>query len=192
MLTVKQVLCTLAHDERIHSAAFIAPKIVVCTGETNSIVLWNVANGEKQTEIKAECLKARVKDMVLVDAPDLDWPYLVLATTTGSIQVWNLNDKDVVAPIAETRITGGSRVTCLSACMTNETSDLPNEEQVEPEPQPAVAEMTQAPPVARPAKVIVQYDQDDSKKRKGKSGSSSRQDNRRKRYRKAIKSFQKL
>lgn len=155
-----EILCKFCHNGRIHASAFASPDLVVAVGEIESIVVWKVSDGKKWKVLKAKCLKARIKDMKLVSIPTFELPYLILTTSIGSIQIWDLNDlnhKLLSGPKAQTIISGGSRCTCLSACLVTDLNCVSKmDKDVESERQ--VIRTKQISQPSSKTRVVVQYD----------------------------------
>ncbi|OQR94892.1 p21-activated protein kinase-interacting protein [Achlya hypogyna] len=153
------LLGVLEHKKKVNTAAFVTNDLVVCGLDDGSFFLHRVSGGIV-AEVRHASLDARIRCMQIVAKPDeTALPFIVLATSKGIVQVWDLADfalegDDLVAanadvqPVASTKMYGSALVTALSAC---KTSHMHGDEEV-PEP---VAEKKPKTKKAPSSKAIV-------------------------------------
>ena len=94
-------------DGKIHAAKFYGQDQVLLAGEFKQVHLWHV-NGSRHQSLQHEKLHARIRQLAVVD------DHCIVATSEGTVQIWNLNNYQLVADTHA----GQSRITCLAATST--------------------------------------------------------------------------
>ncbi|CCI46437.1 unnamed protein product [Albugo candida] len=133
-----ELVGTLKHPKRVHACVFATDDLVVCAGEDKHLYVWNV-DGTLLAKVTHPDLTARIRCIDVIDQEvSSDLPIIVLATSNGTVQIWDLNDlqldsdspfelNESVQPSATTKILNAPRITCLTACASsqNDTADQP-------------------------------------------------------------------
>ncbi|KAJ0408932.1 hypothetical protein P43SY_002811 [Pythium insidiosum] len=125
-----EVIGTLDHTQKIHAAVFATDDYVVCGGEDKAIYVWKTA-GTLVAKITHPELTSRIRCMQVVYPHGEDvLPWIVVATTSGTVQVWDMADIKLdalapeeanadVSPVVSTTLLSKPRLTCLSACLVS-------------------------------------------------------------------------
>nr|CCA20016.1 p21activated protein kinaseinteracting protein putat [Albugo laibachii Nc14] len=131
-----ELIGTLTHPKRMHACVFATDDLVVCAGEDRHIYVWNV-DGTLLAKVTHADLTARIRCIdVIIENESSELPTIVLATSNGTVQIWDLNDlqldsefplesNEAAQPAATTMILNAPRITCLTACVSlqNDTAD---------------------------------------------------------------------
>ncbi|KDO20223.1 hypothetical protein SPRG_14469 [Saprolegnia parasitica CBS 223.65] len=153
------LLAVLEHKKKVNTAAFATSDLVVCGLDDGSFYIHR-ASGGVVAEVKHASLDARIRCMQIVAKPDESaLPFIVLATSKGVVQVWDLadftlNGDDTVAanadvqPVVSTKMYGSALVTALSAC---KTSHAHGDEEV---PEPIVEKKPKAKKAASTKDIV--------------------------------------
>jgi hypothetical protein len=137
---------TLEHPQRIHAAAFASDDLIVCAGEDKTLYVWKVTSttggGQLVAKVTHKDLDMRIRclQIVQVEKDTKKLPLVVVATSNGVVQVWDLEDLKLdalapeesnanVQPMASTKLLSKARLTCLSVCVAS----APVEERIKPQ-----------------------------------------------------------
>ncbi|TMW58532.1 hypothetical protein Poli38472_010091 [Pythium oligandrum] len=125
-----EVVGMLEHSDKVHAAVFATDEYVVCGGEDKCIYVWK-ATGSLVAKVTHADIISRIRCMEVVYARGAEeLPWIVVASSSGAVQVWDLADftfddespeeanKDVT-PLVSTTLLSKPRVTCLSACVAS-------------------------------------------------------------------------
>ncbi|RHY84348.1 hypothetical protein DYB37_010172 [Aphanomyces astaci] len=133
----------LEHKKKVHTAAFATNDLVVLG--TDDGVLYLLLAKISHPDITARIRSLQV--VAKVDASEL--PYVVLVSTNGVVQVYDLAQfslsdsafeaNNAVEPVASARVFGTALVTCLSACRLN-VHDKPTGAKKPKQPKAAAVE----------------------------------------------------
>ncbi|ETV89641.1 hypothetical protein, variant 2 [Aphanomyces astaci] len=124
-----ELVGALEHKKKVHTAAFATNDLVVLGTDDGVLYLYR-AQGQLLAKISHPDITARIRSLQVVakvDASEL--PYVVLVSTNGVVQVYDLAQfslsdsaleaNNAVEPVASARVFGTALVTCLSACRLN-------------------------------------------------------------------------
>uniref|UniRef100_K3X853 Anaphase-promoting complex subunit 4 WD40 domain-containing protein n=1 Tax=Globisporangium ultimum (strain ATCC 200006 / CBS 805.95 / DAOM BR144) TaxID=431595 RepID=K3X853_GLOUD len=131
-----ELVGTLEHKQRIQCAVFATDDYVVCGGDDKYIYVWKTS-GSLVAKVTHPEITARIRCMqVLYVNGEDQLPWIVIATSNGAVQIWDLatlkfdalapeeSNKSVV-PVASTLLLSKPRLTCLTACLADEDIAMP-------------------------------------------------------------------
>lgn len=174
-----QLIGTLEHKQRIQCAVFATDDYVVCAGDDKHIYIWQ-ATGNLVAKVTHADLTARIRCMQVLYVNGEDaLPWIVLATSNGTVQIWDLASfkfdplapeeaNAEVVPVTSTALLSKPRLTCLTACLSDEGVEMPDaQKKVKKAKKPAAAGVkavvaSKAAAAAAP-RVVVELDEDASK-----------------------------
>lgn len=136
---------TLEHAQKIQCAVFATDDYIVCGGDDKHIYIWH-ATGRLVVKFTHPDITSRIRCMQVVYAQGEDqMPYVVLATSDGTVQIWDLaafalgddaaaDANADVEPVSSTTLISKPRITCLTACLS---SSVEGEEEAKTQDKPA-------------------------------------------------------
>ncbi|CAK4445436.1 unnamed protein product [Aphanomyces euteiches] len=126
-----QLIGSLEHKKKVHTAAFATNDLVVL-GTDDGILFLYRAEGQLLAKISHPDITARIRCIKVVQKEEsgVSLPFVVLASTNGVVQVYDLaqfavegdnafEENSKVQPVASSKLYGTAHVTCLSACRLN-------------------------------------------------------------------------
>lgn len=177
MAVLQQLVGTLEHKQRIQCAVFATDDYVVCAGDDKHIYIWQ-ATGNLVAKVTHEDLTARIRCMQVLYVNGEDaLPWIVLATSNGTVQIWDLatfkfdalapeEANAEVVPVTSTTLMSQPRLTCLTACLSDEGVEMPDAPKKEKKAKKAsgvkAAVASKAAAAAAP-RVVVELDEDKPK-----------------------------
>lgn len=172
---------TLENNQKIQCAVFATDDYVVCGGDDKHIYIWHTT-GRLVVKFTHPDITSRIRCMQVVYAQGEDqMPWIVLATSDGTVQIWDLaafalgDDAAVdanadVEPVSSTTLISKPRITCLTACLSSSVEDK-DEAKTQDKPVKKVKKKSGAKPsVAASAtapRVIVELGDETATKKKG-------------------------
>lgn len=177
-----QLIGTLEHKQRIQCAVFATDDYIVCAGDDKHIYIWQ-ATGNLVAKVTHADLTARIRCMqVLYVNGENALPWIVLATSNGTVQIWDLaafkfdalapeEANAEVVPVTSTTLLSKPRLTCLTACLSNEGVEVPDaQKKVKKAKKPSSASVkatvaSKAAAAAAP-RVVVELDGDAAKNKR--------------------------
>uniref|UniRef100_M4BE08 Uncharacterized protein n=1 Tax=Hyaloperonospora arabidopsidis (strain Emoy2) TaxID=559515 RepID=M4BE08_HYAAE len=204
-----ELVGTLEHTKKIRCAVFAMDQYVVCGGDDRHIYIWKT-NGALVGKVTHKDIDARIRCLQVVYPHGEDkLPWVVLATSEGTLQIWNFasfaldesspeESNKSVEPLASTTLLTKPRVTCLSAVVASEKS---GDQEAEHEAafttskrvkrtKNALDKKPPAPAAGVPHVVVEIGEEASASKKRTKAASTPKRNSKKKKQRKQTKSQQ--
>ncbi|ETW08408.1 hypothetical protein H310_00993 [Aphanomyces invadans] len=180
-----ELVGALEHKKKVHTAAF-ATNDLVALGTDDGIFYLYRAQGQLLAKISHPDITARIRSLQVVEKEDAnEMPYIVLVSTNGVVQVYDLahfslentsfDTNNAVEPVASTKVFGTALVTCLSACRMNVVTTANDSKPTKPKtkkPKQVLGSSEPVKSVVPAPKIVVEHEVTDTiKKSKRKSTS---------------------
>lgn len=184
---------TLEHTQKIHCAVFATDDYIVCGGDDKHIYIWH-ATGRLVVKFTHPDITSRIRCMQVVYAQGEDqMPYIILATSDGTVQIWDLaafalgddaaaDANADVEPVSSTTLISKPRITCLTACLSSsvegeEEAKTQQDKPVKKAKKKSAAKPSDAVNAAAP-RVVVELGNEVASKKKKQNQSDSKSNKR--------------
>ncbi|RHY34262.1 hypothetical protein DYB32_001065 [Aphanomyces invadans] len=185
----------MQHKGAITCLEYYGKSHVLSGSADNTICIWrtsdwnciHILGGHKLlAKISHPDITARIRSLQVVEKEDAnEMPYIVLVSTNGVVQVYDLahfslentsfDTNNAVEPVASTKVFGTALVTCLSACRMNVVTTANDSKPAKPKtkkPKQVLGSSEPVKSVVPAPKIVVEHEVTDTiKKSKRKSTS---------------------